>query len=322
VTVGATTTAQAVFGNACYVAATFTVTSVPEGQTPFAWYRLPGGSVVTVDLDQGADDSGTTADESTTWSGTVDDVFLDTSSMAWGYGVGEDTVEVESGYDFSGSGVPAPGTGTCAVSRSVEFAPSTVIGLKFKDIDMDGVQDAPDSDPATPDEVGLAGFTFHLVDPEDPSTPVHTAVSCGSAAHPCGDDAPPGTYVFAEVEAGTYTLVEDLEASGAPAGWRKVGIATTGEGIVEEYPLTVSLGQDADVPAYGNTPLSKIRVQLQPGTDPAMTKIDAISCAPVDDTEVGDELELTESATSVDLDYLTQDVTVGTYTCTLTIVDP
>ncbi|WP_238388561.1 MSCRAMM family protein [Roseimaritima ulvae] len=106
------------------------------------------------------------------------------------------------------------------------FSTVTLSGLKFEDLDGDGVQDA--------DEAGLAGVTIRLnTNSDDDSSNDRTAVTDAN-----------GEYTFSDVGPGTHTLSEVIPANYQPT--------TPLEG---SYVVTVSSGQDRDDLDFGNQPI-------------------------------------------------------------------
>jgi hypothetical protein len=229
-------------------------------------------------------------------------VLLDSSQIAWGYAAGGGSVAVKAG-DTASNTESFTGSGRgCTKLNTVVFAPSTVKGLKFKDVNANGVQDTSD-----PLETGLADFKFEL---KSGSTLVASAYSCGGTHTTCDVGVPFGTYTFPNVDPGTYTINEDL--TGSPAGWDKVGALQNGS-VTTTPSVTVVLGSNPAAVNYGNTPLSTIAVTFSPLTSPAKTA-GAVTCS-----KSGTGITLTQSPTNT---YTSGNLRLGTYTCTVVITDP
>lgn len=171
----------------------------------------------------------------------------------------------------------------CAVSSSDTFDLATVTGFKYKDADNNGDFNAGD--------LNGAGFRFQL---RSGDTVLQTATSDAN-----------GIYTFANVAPGTYTVREIQET-----GW----VQTEPAGNADRS-VTVTLGQTtATIDDFGNTPLSDISLTfsnqaVNPGTTVPATEAQVLSC----DDGTGSRTGNTYSATSLP---------VGTYTCTVKIIDP
>ncbi|HSF98638.1 MAG TPA: SdrD B-like domain-containing protein, partial [Ornithinibacter sp.] len=228
---------------------------------------------------------------------TLSDTLKPTDTVDWAYAyaaggpagsIAVEDDEVLSDYtDTSGIGT------ACAKANSTAFPLATLSGTKYKDADADG--DVNDAD------AGIAGFDFTLYTGSNGDAGTQVGTAQISAAD--------GSYSFANVAPGTYSVVESPET-----GWSKTFPATF-------HTVTVSLGDTSkSIGKFLNAPLTDIFVEVDPQT--GYTFADSIQCrkgATTVGTDVNGTLPGDAGLTkSVDANGLL----VGTYICTIVITDP
>lgn len=177
----------------------------------------------------------------------------------------------------------ASGYPTCAKTNTVSFPFSTLNGLKYKDgLTVNGTQDAT--------EPGLGGFQFQL---KSGSTVLATATSSSTVGPTLG------TFSFANVSPGTYSVCEV----------QKTGWAQTEPTNNACRNVTVNLGDSTvSIGSFGNTPLADIGVTV---THQTTSTSSTIVC-----TKSGSTIATGTNSASV------ANQQVGTYVCTVTIIDP
>lgn len=192
-------------------------------------------------------------------------------------------------------------------------------GLKYKDVDGDGTQDADN-----PLEAGIAGFDFELRDLQD--NPIASTTSDEN-----------GNFGFSDVAFGTYQVCEVHDEGGEtvlgpPAGWRLTEPRDTEDDPTPCKQVTIGAGAQ-DIGKFGNTPLSDVDVTFTPNAtlpaDPNTFATEAtIHCEGPPQGPGGTELpedessdpdaELGDGEATLNLN----DVVPGIYECTITIIDP
>ncbi|MDP6542587.1 MAG: SdrD B-like domain-containing protein [Phycisphaerae bacterium] len=158
--------------------------------------------------------------------------------------------------------------------------PGSISGVKFDDLDGDGVKDAG--------EPGLNGWTIELVDSSS-GLVINTAVTA--------TDAVDGEYVFTDVIPGDYEVREI-----AQAGWVQTFPATS------TYSLTLSGGDDLADRDFGNTRPASVSGQKfddfnanglrdpgEPGLDGCTIELVDATTGLVVDTAVTTSIDLDES---------------------------
>jgi hypothetical protein len=295
-TVGVGDTAVEV-GNTCFVAKTFEISNVPSGVGTINvdWQVTTGTATQSTGTVALGSPSGGVS------TATVNNTFTQQSVIAWQWYLASDPstkISGASGEDLSGAGYP-----TCAKTNTDSFDNTTVKGSKFKDIDGDGVWDVT--------EPGLGGVVFEL---RQGSTTTGTIITTATSAMTSSGTVAQGDYTFpVQVPPGTYTITEQV-----PTGWVQT-TPTAGTGRT----ITVVLNQaSATVPAFGNTPLSRISVSFTsladlPGTSTDATKVKTITCKDGDGSGSTVASSTTNTATSSDL-QLNQNKVV----CTIEYEDP
>jgi hypothetical protein len=315
VTVGGTTVVK--FGNTCFIDKTFEVTDVPSGQSGlFAYYEITtdssGQAVMTPTTVKVALSDG---DGDGDYDATVNDTFTLANEITWGFGTGlgtagEQSIQVATGEDFEGSGYP-----TCAQTNTTAFPTSSIEGSKFKDKANLGVQDLDPTDPDV-DESGAPNgvvFTFELYAGHnaDPSTGTLVATATYDSTDDADGSGPDfGEFVFSDIAAGDYTVVE----AGPPTNW--VQTYPTNDGT---YNVTVALS-DTTVTTdtngatilFGDAPQSTFSVDFNDLT--GFTNA-SITCD-------GPGSSSTDETATPETTYTSGKVLVGTYDCTITITDP
>ena len=277
------------FGNTCYVDKTFRINNVPTGTGALKvdWSVSSGpnsGASGTVDLVQ----------TTNTASGSLNDTLTQSDVLSWSWYLASDSGNKVTGAtdELLGGGYP-----TCAKLNQANFPFVTITGTKYKDVDADGVGPEPDPDGQGPliAEGPLEGFQFKLM---QGNTQIGTTQSSNAQ----------GVFSFTNVAPGTYTVVEV-----AKAGWLQTepvfgnGISVT---VTLTSPATVNLAGQ-----FGNAPLSDIAVNFNPQT--AFTD-STISCTGPAQPTGGTAL----SGSTTDGSYNSNGLVVGTYNCTVVIVDP
>ena len=281
------------FGNICYVSKVLEVTGVPTDN------RAPASITAQYDVNN----SGTFTDLALvdqgdgSWKATLTGL-RQTDLVDWRYYIGDATTRTRAGDDDESmqAGNPTDPNGTdrtagCSITNSDTYPSVTVSGFKYKDADADGVDDAAPADP------GLGGFDFTL----SIGTSTYGTDTSSSAA------ADLGQYSFTDVYPGTYTVAETDQAH-----WYQ----TQPAGNATNRTVTVYLDStSATVGAFGNTPLSDFAVtfaDLTGATD------STISCTGPSQGGAGGTLDTPQTDDS----YAGDEVIVGTYTCTIVVVDP
>jgi hypothetical protein len=275
-------------GNTCYVDTTFQVNSVPSGSGSITVAYSATGPTRATAL------TGTIllTTSSGTASGTVNDVFNQTDTVAWEWYLTADSANKVTGS--SGASLASAGYSTCANTATDTFDNTEVSGTKYKDADGDGTKDAG--------EAGIAGFVFDLRAGSASGTVLQSATSGAN-----------GVYTFASaVPPGSYTVTEQ-----AKTGWAQTEPSSGGRSF------TLVLGQATKVvDRFGNTPLSNVTVTFNPlakladGTTDA-THATSISCVDGASTPASIGSDTDNSLT-------TGNVHPGqsSLVCTITFVDP
>lgn len=290
---GANQTAE--LGNTCYVDKTFRITEVPSNvgtiKVDYEYFGPTRATTQTATIDLVT--SGTVAEA------TVADILNQKDSITWDWYLASDPgtkIRGATNESLSGAGWPS-----CAKTNPDDFDNTTVRGSKFKDINGDGDQDS--------NEPGLGGVVFELRQGSSTTGTVITTATSSSTTGSVGD------YEFPiQVPPGTYTVTEQV-----PSGWAQT-TPTAGTG----HTFTVVLNQaTAVIPAFGNTPLSRIHVQFEslgklPGTNTDATRATSISCVDSFDSDVG------HTTATADNDLTTDNVQVkqSEVVCTITYEDP
>ncbi|MEO6711917.1 MAG: SdrD B-like domain-containing protein [Mycobacteriales bacterium] len=286
-TVGLGGTVNVNLGNTCQNTATFQVTDVPASQTGLfvRYWTTDAASFTDVNLvKQGA---------TTTWQATAGG-FHKATVVHWQFGLNSDKSVRVNGPDQTMPGYPS-----CAQTKSAPFGSATISGVKYKDLDVDGVRDAVDS--------GTAGFTIQL---KQGSTVVASTKSSGT-----------GAFSFTNVDPGTYTLHEL-----STTGWIQTEPASNGD-ITVNVPLgatSVSTYNGSTPIRFGNSPLSRIGVTFESlgqlrdstgaNTGPA-TRATSIDCTH-GGTSVGSSTNSNTNTTN------NLDLTKSQVTCVITYEDP
>ena len=184
---------------------------------------------------------------------------------------------------------------------------ATFSGMKYKDADNSGTNNTGDS--------SLNGWTIYVYEDDGDTadmldandTQVTSDMTSGSGAY--SFSLTPGDYIVCEVGQSNWTQTEPVNSVCA-ADPDTLGLEDGG------YAFTVTSGQTSSSNDFGNTPLSNFDINfydLTGSTDAT------ISCVDADNNPVGSSSpganppETTLSATGQE---------IGTYTCTITIVDP
>ena len=306
------------FGNECYVAKTFEIDGVPTDVTKpssitAAWTINSGGhagsaTTGTVPLSQ--------VNSSTVWSGTLSNTFAQNDNISWSFYINGDpthSVTVTVPYvpgppAHGGESLAAFGYPSCADLNTAPYAPATVTGFKYKDINANGRYDSGTDLPAS-------GFQFEL---KDGSTVLKVVASTSASINNISFTGvnPGGPYTVQEVHGCTAVLPSSDTTgcvNGPPAGWVQTEPASSGTASV-----TVNLGDTSDPISsnFGNTPLSEIGVTFSPDTSPAKTT-STITC-----TGPGQITGSLPGSTTSGTYQTTTGVVIGTYTCTVVITDP
>lgn len=284
-------------GNTCYVDKTFQINNVDSGVNSVTvdWDVTSGPDAADATFGEGSVSLSDT-DGDGDWTGTVEDVLVQTQTIDWEWyvdGNDTDTVVGATGESLSGGAYP-----TCALTNEDDFPFATLSGSKLKDGNADG-----DLDDGV-DGTGLAGFTFELV---ENGTVIDTAVSDSN-----------GDYQFANVGPGTYTVREKHNVDGDPFGktdWLQTVPADDASGNPGTRSITVTLGDTTGtIDDFGNAPLSRVKVEFEDLTGFTQGSIDCPDAIGDASSSTG-ETEETESVQASDLPP-------GTYNCTVTITDP
>lgn len=273
------------FGNACLITKVFQVTGVPAGTT---------GLQARYDSD--LDDEVSGADVVTValsdqgsgvHSGTATELFQIGDALEWEYvHTGTGSSEFVGSETFGlDDGYPS-----CLRTNTVEFAPPTVTVNKFKDILADGLTED--------DTQGLANWQFNLwldggdgvFGGDDTFIETLTTGADGSATN------------TVQLAPGDYHVEELLQPN-----W----VNTTPGGDPAVIPVTLDIGEDETV-NFANAPEARFDVRFFDLTGFTDATIDC-------DTDGTDTHN--ESATPETI-FESDNVTVGTYTCTIVIVDP
>ncbi|SOC51441.1 SdrD B-like domain-containing protein [Ornithinimicrobium cerasi] len=292
VTVGLGGAASVSFGNICYVDKLLQVTGVPTGANApasiTAQYKINNAATFT--------NLPLTNNGGGAWSATVNNL-LQTDLVDWQYYIGtqsthvrlvDDDESMQSGNPTSPNGPDR--TAGCSVTNTDTYPSATLTGLKYKDMTANGTKDGADP--------GLGGFDFAL---KIGSTSLGTATSSSV-------EATKGQYSFTGVYPGTYTVEETDKAH-----WYQTEPAGNANRTVTVYldDTSVAIGN------FGNTPLSDIAVTFSDNGTGATNS--TISCTgPTQPTGAGGSLQPAQT----DGTYAGDEVIVGTYTCTVVIVDP
>ena len=271
-----------VFGNSCYARGSFSVTGVPSSVNSVSVaYSVNGQAKPDIQLSLKPN----TTD---TYIGSTPSTLRKGDSISWSWYINGDSANSVSVL----SAITLAGYPSCGGSGTDKFAPSTVTGSKYKDINGNGSQDQGV-------EPGLQGFKFQLIDSSN--TVKDTATSDAN-----------GTYKFSNVLPGSYTVHELV-----PTGWKQTQPASG------DRSVTVALNQSAQVDPFGDTPLSKIDVKftseatVQGGADAGKdaTHATSITCKDASNASVGSDTD--NDLTTSDL-QLKQSKVV----CEITYVDP
>jgi SdrD B-like domain len=181
--------------------------------------------------------------------------------------------------------------------------------MKFKDADAGGDKD--------PGEIGLGGWEIHLFGTDGQGNTVHahaTTAADGSYSF----TVVPGSYTLCETTSDHAGWVESFPSSGTDCtGHTHSGAITPGP---FGYSVTAISGGTYADRDFGNTPLSKVRVDflpqaLLPGGGDA-THATAISCVDTNGVDVGSN---TGSNTLTTLNVMTNQ---SSLVCTITFIDP
>lgn len=190
---------------------------------------------------------------------------------------------------------------------------STLTGLKYKDMNANGDRDA-DIDPNTSGnqpEPGLGGFQFKLM---------QGATQIGSTQTSASD----GTYSFASIPAGSYTVEEVQPTATYKNGWVQTEPANGGSQTV----VVGGAGGSVAIGDFGNAPLTDLRVEVDPQTSDASqgyiycvagTNLSATPRLDGNGADTGTDADGAVGATAIwDLNGLKP----GEYTCKIVITDP
>jgi hypothetical protein len=295
-------------GNECFVNLKFEVDGVPNtaptaAQAVTVSYSVTGGNF------NGPSGTGTVtlkpvSPGSTTWTGMVQNFFVQNDTIAWSW-----TLKDFSGTVSSPQAQPditltnANGYPSCFGSTSASVPLPVLGGTKFKDANHDGVKDNfTDLNGNSLPEPLLGGFTMNLYPNTTCSaTAVATATSTSSA------DTNGFNYSFGKQPPGSYSVKET-----AKTGWKQT--APVVNNVVQTcVPITGTVADTADgAAAIGNTPLSDIAASFSSETG---TTVSSIVCTSNDGTTSLPPTSLTGS-------YSAPGVLTGTYSCTIKIADP
>lgn len=287
-TVVAGQTTEVLFGNTCLIEKVFEVTGVPDGVTSLSAFYTVTTDVLGDNSDSEVEVTLSDPEGDGTWTGTAPERFDIGDSLSWEYGIGSDR-EPGGDHDF----VVADGYPDCTTTNTVEFAPPTVTVLKLKDILADG--------PTVDDTEGLSGWMFHLyrdgsngtfesaegtAGGDDTFIETLTTDADGLAENTI--DLAPGTYFVEEVQQDNWTVTSDA-------------VQTVDLEISEDATLT-----------FSNAPEARFDVRFFDLTG----RTDATINCDTAGTDSHDENADPETT------FESDNVTVGTYECTITIIDP
>ena len=226
------------FGNGCRIVKPFRVTNVPAGTTTmFARYTVttdvPGtttsGNVTLTDQGGGV------------WTGDTAAIFDIGDVISWTYGptladqasAGTHTFVVGEGYSTCRAGV-----------NTVAYAPGSITGFKYKDMDGDGVTDTADLTKP------LEGWEFLITGPGHAS---------GTKVYSDGT----GKFTLTGLAAGSYTVKETgllKNSSGTPVAatnWQRTRPALTD---TQNVSITLASGSGTVPTEFLNAPLSDLKV--------------------------------------------------------------
>lgn len=324
VTMGASN--QTVYiGNECFVNFKFTVTGVPNTaptatQSLTVSYSISGGNY------NGATQTGTialqpTAAGSSTWTGLVQNKFVQNDTFTWTWqsvDFSGNTSSVQPNSTGISESLSSDGYSTCKASDSTSFNSPIISGVKYKDANHDGFRNAYtnpiDSSKSYTQDPLLGGFTMSL----------YAGASCGGTAlattttsgtHLVGDLV--NNYTFGARAPGSYSVRET-----SATGWKQTGPVVS-SAVQACVPVTAVLGDSTDSPAaIGNTPLSTIASTF---TSLTGTTNSQISCTPAADsggTSGAFTASPSPSPTSTSGSYSASGVEDGKYVCTVIVADP
>lgn len=182
------------------------------------------------------------------------------------------------------------------------FQNGTVSGMKFKDADNSGTYNAGDS--------GLQNWAITVYADDGDGVLGGGDVYENSAMTDSNGDysfsLPPGDYVLCETGQTNWNQTAPSNSVCAGSSFEDGG-----------YALTVTSGQAYNNNDFGNTPLSNFDVNFYDLTGSTNA---TISCVDGDGGSVGSSS--TNEAASPETTLTASGQLVGTYTCTITIVDP
>jgi hypothetical protein len=279
--------ATARLGNTCFVDKTFQINGVPTGAS------APSSITVNYTIASGPTPFPSSGSLNLSnqgggvWSGTVADTFVQTNTIDWAWFINGDSANVKTGG--TGESLAAGAFPTCADTNTDTFPLSTLTGFKYKDVNNNG-----DFNSGT--DLNGPGFTFDL---KSGTTVLQTAVSGSN-----------GNYSFTNVAPGTYTVAERDET-----GWTQTepagGNAVDRTVVVPFNQASVTIGD------FGNHPLSNISASFTP-----LAKSPPGSATPATHSTI----ECRDAANNVVASGTSSangmNLPIGTYTCTIVIVDP
>lgn len=290
VTVGLGSSTTAWIGNTCLMTAAFSITGVPADtpSTLVAWYDTGADADVA---GKSANATEVALTGTTTRTGTSARVFKINDKIEVGYSIGSD-VKVVTTHTF---GV-ADAYPKCRRDVPLSFDAATIVMEKYKDITNNG---------KSADDTLLGGWQFNLyrdngdgnfdaaTDTLVSGSPFTGATSGADLGRATKTGLAPGVYHVTEVE---------------QTNWLRTTPSTS-----NLVTLTVGIG-GSQTAVFANTPLSRVKVEFQDltgYTDGTITCPTAIGSAGSSTGETN-ETESVESST----------LPVGTYQCTVVIVDP
>lgn len=290
------------FGNACFITKSFAVTGVPAGASLELLYALND----TGDNDGPFTVVPMTVDPTTSTTRVASVGNLKRADkIDWSYryasGGPAGTVAVENDEVLTDYVDTPDNIGlTCRKANSTAFPLATLSGTKYKDVDADGVKD--DGEP------GIGGFDFTLYTGSNGSAGTQVGSATISAAN--------GTYSFADVAPGTYSVVESPET-----GWVQTAPVAGTPAAPTFRTVTVNLGQTtATIGDFLNAPLTDLSVTVDPQTNSTFAQ--SISCTKTGGGAVGSVAGGLPGANGATKTLTATNLLVGTYTCSVTIVDP